>query len=215
MQNDFTRTSSTDPAPPTYHHFSSSPPQPPQQCPPSPNMETVNLLSDLDNPKPDPESSSPERKQQPPAPSQDHQHHEHDEQDPTHPRPPSSTGTEIPTSAQQKLPSSEDDMLSDDPADMIADFDWEHLAERYHDAIRDCDARETELLQEWESLMNFFRIWAEAGHAHETDRTYHRLRTRMTYVQHAEESLEKKRQHYIQVVEAFQLALQLLQTPVL
>ncbi|KAF1836658.1 hypothetical protein BDW02DRAFT_566750 [Decorospora gaudefroyi] len=97
-----------------------------------------------------------------------------------------------------------------DPAERIEDFDWDDLHHRYHEAIKKCHGDEAELMQEWESLMAYFRVWANSGHEHETDRTYSRLRTRMTYVQHSEAQLEQKRNHYINVVRAFESALNLL-----
>ncbi|KAJ4372151.1 hypothetical protein N0V83_003924 [Neocucurbitaria cava] len=132
----------------------------------------------------------------------------------------SSEDTERPPSAQQldrdrgeQADASDSDGLEDDendPADKIADFDWDDLHERYHQAVDKCHGQETELMQEWETLMTFFRTWAQSGHQHETDRTYSRLRTRMTYVQHSEANLEKTRNHYISVVRAFESALNLL-----
>lgn len=81
----------------------------------------------------------------------------------------------------------------EDPADKIADFDWDGLHERYHAAIDKCAENETKLMQEFESLMNvlathsiynrnpladypeqFFKVWADSGHTHETNRTYSR-----------------------------------------
>ncbi|KAL1794773.1 hypothetical protein ACET3X_006589 [Alternaria dauci] len=97
-----------------------------------------------------------------------------------------------------------------DPAGRIEDFDWEDLHVRYHEAMDGCHKEEEELMQEWESLMNYFSVWANSGHEKETDRTYSRLRTRMTYVQNSEEELENKRNHYISVVKAFESALNLL-----
>jgi hypothetical protein len=107
--------------------------------------------------------------------------------------------TERPPSAQQVHRDSdehadedEDDEeeLDSDPAEKIADFDWNALHERYHQVMDGCHDAEGELAQEWESLMNvqlhissilpmltslkYFRIWAESGHAHETDRTFQR-----------------------------------------
>ncbi|CAO2656698.1 Nn.00g055010.m01.CDS01 [Neocucurbitaria sp. VM-36] len=132
----------------------------------------------------------------------------------------SSEETERPPSAQQldrdgdeQVDSNSSDDLEEeenDPADKIVDFDWNDLHERYHEAVNKCHGHETELMQEWESLMTFFRIWAESGHGHETGRTYARLRTRMAYVQHSEANLEQTRSHYVNVVRAFESALNLL-----
>ncbi|KAF2186822.1 hypothetical protein K469DRAFT_725504 [Zopfia rhizophila CBS 207.26] len=112
------------------------------------------------------------------------------------------------------LDANEDEIEDEsDPAEKIQDFDWKHLEERYHDAIKGCEGIENGLMQEWSNLMDFFRVWAVSGHEHETDRTYKRLRTRMAHVQHSENHLEKTRKHYINVVNAFESALQLLNSP--
>ncbi|KAF2132940.1 hypothetical protein P153DRAFT_364194 [Dothidotthia symphoricarpi CBS 119687] len=131
-----------------------------------------------------------------------------------------STGeTERPPSAQPiqgdadgSPDTSEDDEMGEDndPAEKIVDFDWEELHARYHEAINKCHEGDAALMQEWESLMSYFRIWAEAGHEHETSRTYSRLQTRSAYVQNSEEKLEKTRKHYTNVVRAFESALNLL-----
>jgi hypothetical protein len=41
-----------------------------------------------------------------------------------------------------------------DPAEGIADFDWDALHERYHQAMDACHDQESDLSQEWTSLMN-------------------------------------------------------------
>ncbi|KAH7076808.1 hypothetical protein BKA63DRAFT_290654 [Paraphoma chrysanthemicola] len=128
-----------------------------------------------------------------------------------------SEDTERPPSAQrvhdetdEHIEEDSEEELDADPADKIVDFDWNALHERYHQAMAGCHDEEGELAKEWESLMNFFRIWAESGHDQETDRTFQRLRTRTAYVQHSEEKLESTRKHYVEVVKAFESALNLL-----
>ncbi|KAF2035933.1 hypothetical protein EK21DRAFT_53574 [Setomelanomma holmii] len=127
--------------------------------------------------------------------------------------------TERPPSAQQARRDSDEhaggdqddeEELDSDPAEKIVEFDWDELHERYHEAMKGCHDAEGELAQEWESLMSYFRIWAESGHEHETDRTFQRLRTRTTHVQNSEDRLERTRNHYIDVVKAFESALHLL-----
>ncbi|KAF1932478.1 uncharacterized protein M421DRAFT_417198 [Didymella exigua CBS 183.55] len=97
-----------------------------------------------------------------------------------------------------------------DPAQQIRDFDWQDLHERYHTTINRCSQDEADLMEEWAKLMEYFRIWAESGHGHETDRTYQRLQTRTLYVQNEEDEFESRRNHYINVVKAFESALTLL-----
>ncbi|KAI8940232.1 hypothetical protein NX059_003935 [Plenodomus lindquistii] len=134
-----------------------------------------------------------------------------------------SDDTERPPSARQRSDdagdeqsdanSNESESIDDGPADRITAFDWNELHERYHAEIDKCQSQEHELMQEFESLMTYFRIWAASGHVHETNRTYHRLQTRSTYVRHSEEKLETTRNHYINVVKAFESALNLLRAP--
>ncbi|PSN62955.1 hypothetical protein BS50DRAFT_576797 [Corynespora cassiicola Philippines] len=145
-----------------------------------------------------------------------------------------STDTERPTSAQRIRPespssskSTSDDETAEpskeaaikaeteqddesDPAEKIPDYDWDDLAKRYHDAIRECSAEEEQLADEFAKLMDFFKVWAQSGHDGETGRTHLRLKARMEHVQHSEEVLEQKREHYIRVVKAFESALNLL-----
>ncbi|KAH7379317.1 hypothetical protein DE146DRAFT_625558 [Phaeosphaeria sp. MPI-PUGE-AT-0046c] len=163
---------------------------------------------------------SPHFKSEPPAPQSD-----------VAPKPPlrrvNSEETERPPSAQRvqrdAIPDSEasdEDELDADPAEKIVDFNWDELHQRYHSAMDGCHTHEAELAQEWESLMNYFRVWAESGHTHETDRTFQRLKTRTSHVQNSENSLEQRRHHCkfttnihhldINVVKAFESALSLL-----
>ncbi|ORY14578.1 hypothetical protein BCR34DRAFT_479246 [Clohesyomyces aquaticus] len=121
--------------------------------------------------------------------------------------------TERPPSGQPRQQSeatTEDEEMDLDPAEPIISLDWDNLAERYHQQMADCEKRDAALMEEWENLMAFFQIWASSGNAHETERTYHRLYTRMAHVQNSESKLEKTRQHYTNVVKAFESALQLL-----
>ncbi|KAF2831498.1 hypothetical protein CC86DRAFT_366849 [Ophiobolus disseminans] len=132
----------------------------------------------------------------------------------------SSEDTERPPSAQQvhgnedehddEIDEEDEEELDSDPAERVIDFDWEDLHERYHKAMQGCHDQEGKLAQEWESLMNYFRIWADSGNDQETDRTFKRLKTRTNYVQNSEDKLEQTRQHYTSVVKAFESALTLL-----
>lgn len=128
-------------------------------------------------------------------------------------RPPSAQQQRNETGSEDSDANSENESIDDGPADRIPDFDWDDLHSRYHAAIDKCQTEENELMHEFESLMTYFRIWAESGHAQETGRTYHRLQTRSTYVRHSEDALETTRNHYINVVKAFESALNLLRAP--
>ncbi|KAK3709275.1 hypothetical protein LTR37_011013 [Vermiconidia calcicola] len=110
--------------------------------------------------------------------------------------------------------SSDDTVESDssqaDPQTKIENFDWQDLQKRYHDKIAELDATEHNILGEFNSLCDYFSVWAQTGSHREVDRSFKRLKTQMTLVQHHEDELETKRQHYIQVVNAFKSALELL-----
>ncbi|KAF1360484.1 hypothetical protein EJ07DRAFT_177196 [Lizonia empirigonia] len=131
-----------------------------------------------------------------------------------------SDDTERPATAQRDRDSAEEQSKIEteqnpsdddaDPAEQIAIFDWEALHQQYHAAINECSQGEAELMREWASLMQFFHVWAESGHYHETNRTFQRLQTRTMFVTHEEEKLENTRNHYVNVVRAFESALNLL-----
>lgn len=110
----------------------------------------------------------------------------------------------------QNIVEEDDDEDEYDPAQRLKPLDWTRLEENYHDAMNKCDQDEAALTDEWAALMNFFQIWAQSGHTQETDRSFKRLKTRMAHVQRSEESIEKTRLHYVNVVQAFESAMQLL-----
>lgn len=131
--------------------------------------------------------------------------------------------------AEAELEVSDDEAT--DPAVQIANFDWDDLHRRYHAMISTYSHEEAVLMDEWANLMEvlpcpsllhsaaqltsmqYFRVWANSGHDHETDRTFQRyvsaavslnrdtrliksrLQTRTMYVQNEENELENKRNH--------------------
>ncbi|TKA82857.1 hypothetical protein B0A55_00984 [Friedmanniomyces simplex] len=105
-----------------------------------------------------------------------------------------------------------------EPHDRIADFDWTDLERRYHHRMGELGRTENQIYEDFNQLCDasrqrkqaFFSVWAATSHTHEVDRSYKRLKTQTTLVQHQEDELERKRGHYIKVVEAFKSALQLL-----
>ncbi|KAK3054456.1 hypothetical protein LTR09_004725 [Extremus antarcticus] len=97
-----------------------------------------------------------------------------------------------------------------DPSERIEDFDWENHETRYHKKMDEFRNSENEIIDEFQSLCQYFNVWAQAGADHEVERSFKRMRTQTTLVHHHESELEDKRQHYIQVVNAFKSALQLL-----
>ncbi|KAH9826259.1 hypothetical protein Tdes44962_MAKER03643 [Teratosphaeria destructans] len=99
-----------------------------------------------------------------------------------------------------------------DPNERIEDFEWMSLQQRYHDRMREIGNQEQQISADFSSLCNYFGVWADASRTHEVGRSFKRLKTQIAYVNHEENQLEIKRQHYIKVVQAFQSALQLLNT---
>ncbi|MCJ1436138.1 hypothetical protein MMC27_005516 [Xylographa pallens] len=95
----------------------------------------------------------------------------------------------------------------------IEDFDWAGLEQRYHADMQACADTETGLFEEFNQAIRLFESWASVTTTHENDRSYKRLKTRMSYVQGDEQRLEKKRQHHMKVVAAFEGALALLREP--
>ncbi|KAI4600710.1 hypothetical protein KJ359_012872 [Pestalotiopsis sp. 9143b] len=92
----------------------------------------------------------------------------------------------------------------------IEPFDWEDFESRYQKALADADQKETELLAEFEQLVQYFNVWASASSSHDSDRAVKRLQTRSRYVHLSENKLRQKKQHLTEVVKAFKSALHLL-----
>ncbi|MCJ1421104.1 hypothetical protein MMC32_007466 [Xylographa parallela] len=84
---------------------------------------------------------------------------------------------------------------SDYPNLPIEDFDWAGLEQRYHTDMQAYADTETVLFEEFNQAIQLFESWASVTTTHENDRSYKRLKTRMSYVQQDEQRLEKKRQH--------------------
>ncbi|KAI4123707.1 MAG: hypothetical protein LQ347_006050, partial [Umbilicaria vellea] len=86
---------------------------------------------------------------------------------------------------------------SNDPKEPIDDFDWVELEKRFHSKMKECEHVEQEIYEEFNNLLEVFNAWASAISGHENDRAHKRLKTRMSFVQAEESSLENKRQHSI------------------
>ncbi|KAK4973351.1 hypothetical protein LTR28_011234 [Elasticomyces elasticus] len=89
-----------------------------------------------------------------------------------------------------------------DPDEGIESFAWDDLEQRYHDAMREREAVERGLHDEFSCLMDYFAIWAQTTTTHEVDRSFKRLKTQMAFVQHEEGALERKRQHCMLIFSA-------------
>ncbi|KAM5378028.1 hypothetical protein ACJZ2D_004639 [Fusarium nematophilum] len=113
--------------------------------------------------------------------------------------------------AKSKTPEPRAEQLaaSSDPPDTpgtLEHFDWDQFEARYESALRDADEQEREILKEAEALSKYFRVWASAASAHDDERAAKRLQTRRRYVNLSEDRMERKQEHYDQVVRAFERA---------
>lgn len=100
----------------------------------------------------------------------------------------------------------------------LAPFDWDEFEARFEEALAKANEGEQELLDEFESLIKYFNVWASAASVHDTERGIkrlvlsspllrqvlrldsstngmRRLQTRERYVKIAEQSLSQKKKH--------------------
>ncbi|KAM0242886.1 hypothetical protein ACHAP5_007139 [Fusarium lateritium] len=99
-----------------------------------------------------------------------------------------------------------------DTPGVLEPFDWDEYEARYEAALRDADEQEREILKEADALSKYFKVWASAASAHDDERAAKRLQTRRRFVNLSEERMERKQEHYDQVVKAFENALALLRS---
>ncbi|KAF5027580.1 hypothetical protein F66182_322 [Fusarium sp. NRRL 66182] len=99
-----------------------------------------------------------------------------------------------------------------DTPDVLEPFDWDEFEARYEAALRDADEQEREILNEADALSKYFKVWAATASAHDDERAAKRLQTRRRFVNISEERMERKQEHYDQVVRAFENALALLRS---
>jgi len=94
--------------------------------------------------------------------------------------------------------------------EQLPDFDWNQLYRRFEDRLQSCEAEEAQLSEDLNRLMAYFNVWLRSTQHHEPERLHKRIRTRMAHVQMSEDRLEESRQHYLEVIQAFKSALDLL-----
>ncbi|OTB05626.1 hypothetical protein M426DRAFT_319614 [Hypoxylon sp. CI-4A] len=111
------------------------------------------------------------------------------------------------TPSPQKRRSNKSEMQS---PGHLAEFNWADFESRYEKALEETDEKEKQLLEEFESLVKYFNVWASASTAHDNERAIKRLQTRQRHVLLSEQTLSQKKQHLSEVVKAFQSALALL-----
>ncbi|KAL4969216.1 uncharacterized protein BDV14DRAFT_100950 [Aspergillus stella-maris] len=92
----------------------------------------------------------------------------------------------------------------------IKDNDWSQLESNYIRMMDQHQKSEEELRNHITGLLGVFTRWSQTSVQHDETRALKRFKTQMHHVQNSEESLEKKRKHYMDVVKAFESALALL-----
>lgn len=92
----------------------------------------------------------------------------------------------------------------------IMDCDWSQLESTYIRMMDRHERSEEELRDHITKLLQVFTAWSQTTVEHDETRALKRFRTQMHHVQNSEETLEKKRKHYMDVVKAFESALALL-----
>ncbi|KAF5631978.1 uncharacterized protein FTJAE_7708 [Fusarium tjaetaba] len=145
--------------------------------------------------------------------------HSQDDIKPTGPAPEESNMNNIQRHphTNRRTPEPQDDRQANnsDPPDtpgVLEPFDWDEFEARYEAALQEADEREREILKEADALSKYFKIWAASASGHDDERAAKRLQTRRRFVNLAENKMERKQQHYDQVVRAFESALALLKS---
>ncbi|CAG8918054.1 unnamed protein product [Penicillium salamii] len=92
----------------------------------------------------------------------------------------------------------------------LEDCDWSQLQDKYDDAMEQHGRVEENLRMETARLMEVFMAWSQTTVAQDENRALKRFKTQMQHVQNSEVNVDKKKQHYAEVVKAFQTALALL-----
>ncbi|KAK1141929.1 hypothetical protein N8T08_008342 [Aspergillus melleus] len=92
----------------------------------------------------------------------------------------------------------------------LESLDWEQLHQNFAHAMEEHGQTEDELRARISKLLEIFMAWSQITVVRDEARALKRFKTQMQHVQNSEESLEKRRQHYVDVVKAFESALALL-----
>ncbi|KAK0118148.1 hypothetical protein ONS95_012454 [Cadophora gregata] len=114
---------------------------------------------------------------------------------------------------QQPEETDEEDEDEEDEEDEDQDlpkFDWSDFEHRYTETLKSQHEEEVEIIDEFDLYATSFMVWAQAAAQRDNGRMSKRLKTRVRFTQLAEESLEDKKNHYLEVVGAFQTAMNML-----
>lgn len=71
-------------------------------------------------------------------------------------------------------PDEHDEEDATDPREEMNPFNWQELETEYLNAMAECKAEEDAHLQDFASLSQFFRVWAETISGHEQKRSHQR-----------------------------------------
>ncbi|KAF2155905.1 hypothetical protein K461DRAFT_290879 [Myriangium duriaei CBS 260.36] len=107
------------------------------------------------------------------------------------------------------LPTSQATEPQDLPEDPLEPFDWDELEQQYHAIVVEKEKEFDEIWTEYCQLQDFFSIWTGMIGKRETERTFKRHKTQQFYVRQEEEKLDKLREHYVGVMNAFKSAMAL------
>ncbi|KAJ5752371.1 hypothetical protein N7520_009288 [Penicillium odoratum] len=88
--------------------------------------------------------------------------------------------------------------------------DWNQLQEKYTDAMDKHSRVEEDLRAQTTKLLGAFTAWSKTAVLQDEQRALKRFKTQMQHVHNSEVNVENKKQHYTEVVKAFQSALALL-----
>ncbi|KAE9368412.1 hypothetical protein N431DRAFT_414791 [Stipitochalara longipes BDJ] len=115
-----------------------------------------------------------------------------------------------PTEDLDEPSSDSDTVASEGTGTDLPVFDWVDLQHRYTKAIQAVNQEEEDILEEFYKYSDAFSVWGGASANRDNERASKRLRTREKFVRLGEASLEEKKEHYTEVVDAFKKALALL-----
>ncbi|KAL2888990.1 hypothetical protein HOO65_030491 [Ceratocystis lukuohia] len=76
-------------------------------------------------------------------------------------------------------------------------FDWEEFGARYERALADADAKEREILEEFDRVAKYFGVWASTSSSVDNDRATKRLQTRERFVSLSEKRTAEKQDHHV------------------
>ncbi|GAM82633.1 hypothetical protein ANO11243_006150 [Dothideomycetidae sp. 11243] len=95
----------------------------------------------------------------------------------------------------------------DSPEDPLDPFDWDELEQRYHAMVA---AKEEEFDQIWDEYCQLQDVCALTLHLDKARADSSRHKTQQLYVRQEEEDLDRLREHYVGVMNAFKSAMALL-----